>query len=222
MNKPVILCMFSGGLDSTGVLWKLLTAPEYQSYRIHVHHINMVNIERRGRAEKKACMALLQAFRNMGHDFDYTENTIEANFLKAPLFTRFMFDSDVTHFLAANIFEGRRAIRHVAFGLTKDDVFAEPEKANANLVARWKRSAMIFQAALAMTPEAERPRLLRPVINLTKKEIWQQLPESVRSHIWWCRRPVWLSENSFRSCEKCKTCKQMQTLLAQPQAEPIA
>lgn len=47
---PKILLMFSGGLDSTGVFWKLIQEKE----ELHVHHLYLVNKENRAKAEDKA------------------------------------------------------------------------------------------------------------------------------------------------------------------------
>lgn len=44
--------MFSGGLDSTYVLHKILTDQEYAEYDVHVHHMRLVNSEKRAAAEE--------------------------------------------------------------------------------------------------------------------------------------------------------------------------
>ncbi len=49
-----ILCMYSGGVDSTAVVYKLLTELKYSSYDIHVHHISMINLENKHDAELSA------------------------------------------------------------------------------------------------------------------------------------------------------------------------
>ena len=43
--------MYSGGLDSLGMVYRLLTDPEYQDYDLHIHHVHNKNIENRHRAE---------------------------------------------------------------------------------------------------------------------------------------------------------------------------
>jgi tRNA(Ile)-lysidine synthase TilS/MesJ len=76
VNKPIILCMFSGGVDSTGALFRLLTHRDYRSFSIHVHHIHLLNIERRALAEKQACQGILQVFKDMGLAFDYMKTLL--------------------------------------------------------------------------------------------------------------------------------------------------
>ena len=50
-QKSTILAMYSGGLDSLGMVYRLLTDPEYQDYNLHIHHVHNKNIENRHRAE---------------------------------------------------------------------------------------------------------------------------------------------------------------------------
>jgi tRNA(Ile)-lysidine synthase TilS/MesJ len=214
VNKPVILCMFSGGVDSTGALFRLLTHPDYRNFRIQVHHIHLLNIERRALAEKQACQRILQVFKDMGLAFDYSENTLEANFLTPPEYTRFMFDSDVTYFMAGNICEGKRAIQYIAMGRTKSDTWQPNGALNRDLLLRLKRSEHIFHAVMSLTPPEKRPVFIRPVEQFTKAEVWNMLPAEARQHIWWCRHPVWLDNGKqFSTCNKCPTCVAMREIL---------
>jgi len=50
----MILLMFSGGLDSTGVFWKLIQEKE----KLHVHHLYLSNKENRAEAEAVAVKML--------------------------------------------------------------------------------------------------------------------------------------------------------------------
>jgi 7-cyano-7-deazaguanine synthase in queuosine biosynthesis len=47
---PTILCLFSGGIDSTGVLHRLMTDPQYVQHPLIVHHIHIFNRENRAKA----------------------------------------------------------------------------------------------------------------------------------------------------------------------------
>jgi 7-cyano-7-deazaguanine synthase in queuosine biosynthesis len=51
-----ILLMFSGGLDSTGALWQLLQNKENI---VHLHHLYLVNKEKRAEAEQRAVKNIL-------------------------------------------------------------------------------------------------------------------------------------------------------------------
>ena len=41
MEQQIILAMYSGGLDSLGMIYKLLTDPEYKDYVLHIHHVHV-------------------------------------------------------------------------------------------------------------------------------------------------------------------------------------
>ena len=41
MDDSEVLLMFSGGLDSTGVFYKLIN----DKRKLHVHHLNLINKE---------------------------------------------------------------------------------------------------------------------------------------------------------------------------------
>ena len=45
-----------------------------------------------------------------------------------------------------------------------------------------------------------------PVLNMTKREIYDRLPESLRNMFWSCRTPVY-NEKSIAPCGKCDTCR---------------
>ena len=44
-----------------------------------------------------------------------------------------------------------------------------------------------------------------PVMDMTKREIYDSLPESLRNIFWSCRRPVY-NEKNIAPCLKCDTC----------------
>jgi len=41
MEQQTILVMYSGGLDSLGTVYHLLTDPAYKDYRLHIHIVLM-------------------------------------------------------------------------------------------------------------------------------------------------------------------------------------
>jgi 7-cyano-7-deazaguanine synthase in queuosine biosynthesis len=48
-----------------------------------------------------------------------------------------------------------------------------------------------------------------PVLDLTKREIYDSLPESLRDMFWSCRKPVY-TEKNIAPCGKCDTCVKLQ------------
>lgn len=201
--KETILCMFSGGLDSTAVLYKLLTDKQYSDYDIHVHHMHLRNIERRAMAESTAIKKILTYFEeNDFEKFDFTENIIETFFLQPPQFKRFPFDSDVMAFFAANICLGDTTMKKVAVGHTKTDLEFAP-----NLIMRRERMQKILEASYF--PDEVSTEFLYPLIKLTKQETSDILPKELRDLTWSCRNPIYDDDGIPSECGKCLTCKEM-------------
>jgi len=203
--------MFSGGVDSTGVLWKLLSSDDYKDWHIHVHHINIVSQEDRHIAEGYAVDNILKKIRN-DYDFrlfDYTESTIDTSFLRKPLFKNFMFDTDALAFVGAQMCLGNRTIRYIVTGRSKTD----EEESSSHF--RINKSRDVFNACLDGYPEdLEFPTYNPILIHLSKSEIWDMLPEDIRVLTHWCRRPSYFDDNVI-PCGKCNTCKQMNEIRGQ-------
>ena len=74
------LVMFSGGLDSTAMLVKLLTEGAEE---LRVHHIRMANREGRDRAESRAVESILTYVRARHRAFRYSESALDFSELEA-------------------------------------------------------------------------------------------------------------------------------------------
>ena len=72
--------MFSGGVDSTAMLVKLLAGSDEP---LRVHHIHMVNQERRDAAERRAVDAILAYCRKHYRPFRYSESGLDFRALEA-------------------------------------------------------------------------------------------------------------------------------------------
>jgi 7-cyano-7-deazaguanine synthase in queuosine biosynthesis len=185
--KPIILAMYSGGLDSLGTVYRLLTEDEYKDYRIHIHHVHNKNVENRWRAEKIAVDQAVKELRALGFDFIYSESEIGSQ----PYGKRFLFDTDTMNFFAGYVCSVNPDIKLVAMGMQAND-------ANQSLEDRRVRANNILRAFT----DAEK---IFPVEFMTKREIYDMLPASLRNLFWSCRRPVY-TEKSIAPCGKCDTC----------------
>ena len=185
--KPTILAMYSGGLDSLGMIYKLLTEPEYKDYKLHVHHIHQRNVENRDRAEAIAVKMALKELEQLGFDFVYSESQIATQ----PYGINFLYDSDSINFFAGYICSANPSIVNVAMGMQANDH-------NQALEERRKRADKILAAFTDV-------KKIYPVLNMTKREIYDCLPESLRNIFWSCRRPVY-NEKNIAPCGKCDTC----------------
>lgn len=189
--------MYSGGLDSTGMLYKLLTETDYI---IHVHFINNINKENRHNAEKLSCDLCLDWLKINCRPFKYTESVTDFSFLRGS----FPWDVDVTNFTAGQILLNSN-IQYVAIGQTKTDIerrFSDPIK--------FKRSQKILDVILE-TNNSKVEKIF-PISNMTKKEIWHYIPDELRKKTWSCRRPKEVN-GVFFPCNSCVTCLEINQIL---------
>ena len=196
-KKTTILCMYSGGLDSVGALYRLCTDPKYAGYRIHVHHMHLHNIENRARAEMIATRRTLATFARLGHKLDlFTQSAHEYTFMRG----NFVWDMDMCAFMSANMTLINPSIRHVAMGRTKTDV----DSGSDDFSRRMERAQAVFRAVrmLAKAPAG----YIFPVVDMTKREIWDMLPDPLRRAAWSCRQPVYDGRGAPRPCGRCQTC----------------
>jgi 7-cyano-7-deazaguanine synthase in queuosine biosynthesis len=185
--KPTILAMYSGGLDSLGMVYLLLTDPAYKDYRIHIHHIHNKNVENRYKAEAIAVDLATKELTQLGFKFDYSESEIGTQVYG----TKFMYDTDSINFFAGYICSVNSNIVKVAMGMQAND-------ANQRLEERRIRANKILTAFT----DAEK---IFPVLDMTKREIYDLLPDSLKNMFWSCRRPVY-AEKNIAPCGKCDTC----------------
>jgi len=190
MEQQIILAMYSGGLDSLGMVYKLLTEDEYKNYSIHIHHVHNKNVENRWRAEQLAVDIAVKELKRLEFKFDYTESEIGTQ----PFGQNFMYDTDSMNFLAGYICSADPRIVKVAMGMQANDN-------NQRLEERRIRGNKILSAFT----NAEK---IYPVLDLTKREIYDMLPESLRNMFWSCRRPIY-TETSIKPCGQCNTCHKL-------------
>lgn len=179
--------MYSGGLDSLGMVYKLLTDPEYKDYKLHIHHVHNRNVEHRDKAEAIVVSMVLKELERLGFSFVYSESEIGSQ----PYNGNFMFDSDSMNFFAGYICSVNPNIVKVAMGMQAND-------GNHALEERRKRANKILSAFTDVGK-------IYPVLDLTKREIYDSLPESLRNMFWSCRKPVY-TEKNIAPCGRCDTC----------------
>ena len=190
MEQQIILAMYSGGLDSLGMVYKLLTEDAYKDYSIHIHHIHNRNIENRDRAEGIVVPLALKELERLGFKFDYSESQIASQ----PYNGKFMYDSDTINFFAGYICSVNPSIVKVAMGMQAND-------GNHALEERRKRADRILAAFTDVTK-------IYPVLDMTKREIQDSLPVTLKKMFWSCRHPVY-TEKNIAPCGKCDTCHKL-------------
>lgn len=187
MEQQTILAMYSGGLDSLGMIYKLLSEPKYKDYTIHVHHVHNKNVENRYKAEELAVNLALGELKSLGFDFKFSQSEIGTMIYN----NKFMFDSDSMNFFAGYVCSVNPDIVKVAMGMQAND-------GNHALEERRKRADKILGAFTDV-------KKIYPVLEMSKREIYDSLPETVRNKFWSCRKPVY-KETSIERCKTCDTC----------------
>ena len=201
-DKTVVL--WSGGVDSTGALYKILK--EYDD-EVVAHHIHCVNRENRWEAEKKSIDKMITWLKTNVRDFEYSESTIKMD-LK-------FIGWDIMHAMyiggvvVAN--EKTKSPHYKKYKLVLGD---NSEDFNSY---QWKTP--IAQLLSVMTslehPQESQdiPYIWQIMAKTSKQDIWNLLPTFLKENIWGCRRPIW--DDEWVECGKCITCKDLG-------ADPIA
>ena len=197
--------MYSGGLDSLGMIYRLLTDEKYVNYFIHIHHIHIKNVEDRDRAEARITEKALRELSRMGLEYGFSQSEVGS-----PVYVmddgraNFLFDTDSVSFFAGFACSVDPNIAHVAIGMNSTE---RPDTGSANLLKRRRRADAILAAFTDATK-------IFPVADLSKREIFDMLPESLRDKFWSCRTPVnyydlFVNKNVAKECGTCKSCLQL-------------
>ncbi|HEX5768435.1 MAG TPA: hypothetical protein VFX94_09405 [Burkholderiales bacterium] len=187
------LVMFSGGIDSTAMLVKLLTEGTDE---LRVHHIHMQNREGRDAAEQRAVDSILSWCTEHYRPFRYSESGLDFRALEAiPI------DYLSIAFVACQVAIDTPRCSRIAVGALAADTDIE------NRSARQRRvfDAM-YECYRARKLGEPRVEWIYPVYSLPKAEIAAALPAGLLDLTWSCRRPV----GGSRPCLVCKACKARQ------------
>jgi len=194
--------MYSGGLDSCGALYRLLTHADYENSVILVHHVQLKNHESRFIPEKNAVDSTLIALKTYAkRAFYYSESAIDFQFLPYP--SNIPHDADCIAFVAGNLVNIDSQITHVAWGDTKDDLLFLKLKYDQYP----KRMQAVFQSLSLDRQAKNHAKFIRPVGRYTKAEVWKMLPEDLRERCFSCRRPIYHFSGEIQPCWKCMSCE---------------
>ena len=187
--------MFSGGVDSTAMLVKLLAGSDEE---LRVHHIHMVNQERRDGAERRAVDAILAYCRERYRPFRYSESGLDFRALEAiPI------DYLSIAFVACQVAIDTPRCTRIAVGSLSTDTDI------ANRSARQKRvfdeMYACYRARKLGEPEVE---WIYPVYQTPKAALAAALPPELVDLTWSCRTPL----EGLKPCGACKACRARQGL----------
>jgi len=184
--------MFSGGLDSTAMLAKLLAETEDE---LRVHHIRMANREGRDGAEQRAASAIVGWCRERYRPFRYTESALDFQELQAiPI------DYLCVAFVACQVAIDTPGCNRIAVAALARDTDIENRSARQRRV--FDALYECYRARKLGEPEVQ---WVYPVYHATKRELAALLPRELLEMTWSCRRPV-RAADGFRPCGACKAC----------------
>jgi 7-cyano-7-deazaguanine synthase in queuosine biosynthesis len=130
---------------------------------------------------------VLKELERLGFKFEYSESEIASQ----PYGANFLYDSDTINFFAGYICSADPNIVKVAMGMQANDH-------NHSLELRRKRADAILAAFTDV-------KKIYPVLDMTKREIHDSLPDTLKNMFWSCRRPVY-TEKNIAPCGRCDTC----------------
>jgi len=199
------LVMFSGGLDSTAMLVKLLAQSRDE---LRVHHIRMLNREGRAGAEQAAVESILAWCRRHYRAFRYSESGLDFAQLEAiPI------DYLSIAYVACQVAIDTPGCNRIAVASLSRDT---------DIVNRSTRQRQVFDAMYACyrarkLGEAQ-VEWLYPVYECTKAEIAAMLPAELAALTWSCRRPL-ARPGGWTPCGTCKACLARDSVSAQNLAQ---
>jgi 7-cyano-7-deazaguanine synthase in queuosine biosynthesis len=184
--------MFSGGLDSTAMLVKLLTETRDE---LRVHHIRMANQERREGAEQRAVESIVAWCRDRYRPFRYSESGLDFRGLEAiPI------DYVCIAFVACQVaIDTPRCDRIAVASLARD---TDIENRSARQRRVFDALYECYRARKLGEPQVE---WIYPVYHATKPALAASLPRELVELTWSCRRPV-PDGGAWRPCGACKAC----------------
>lgn len=184
-----ILVMWSGGIDSTYTLAKLLAETDHN---IFAHHIELKNVEGRDIAERNAVLKLIPKLKQI-RDFKLT-----ANFIDDSKMPTIVYDMARVCFEAGAV---SKAFYHYSEPVILDEWTIGTHKDEGHWQERWD---IISHATRAAEWSPERKTYMKFFLGelVTKTEEIEYLSNlGLLFDTWFCRTPT---KNGC--CNKCKTC----------------
>ena len=205
--------MWSGGVDSTGGLYKLLKDTRDD---VFVHHIHLKTGNYRWLAEKDAIEEMKPWLRKNVRDFDYSDSTFEYDLSAKDGF----FGWDImTCMYIGGIFARDRECSRIIASESEDDFVTQVPSPG------WRIS---ISQILAIIPSLKDPHMSQsfpeiwqPLTSYKKKEIWDFLPTYLKENVWCCRSPEVdtgpqfirggpKTSKPYIECGKCRACKSLE------------
>ena len=183
-----VIVSWSGGIDSTYVLYHLLKDKDYE---VHAHHVKLLN---RGSMMEKQLQAIkiLEPMLQKVRPFKYTEST---------QYLSMMGDSWISLVDVIRIaYKEEYDTMYVAVNKTENEI--EGERYNQSYEQCISIEMLAASAYINNTYTNHKATLSYfPTRGMTKEEIWNGLSKELQDNVWWCREP-----QGDEVCYECPQC----------------
>jgi len=199
-DKPIKLILFSGGIDSTYLLWYYLTKTDYQIITLHVDL--RVSYNERWKYENYAVENIINYCKNNYRDFYHSKIILDIR-----NFSDGEFEIPAAAFLGSFIARSLSTIDSLTINDGELDYkvrapevsilmgFIEEDNVSKNSIND-KIIELITKEYSNIKSEVE-----KPILSKNKSEIIKEIPPSLLKYTWSCRAPI-----NGEPCGECDTC----------------
>lgn len=191
-----VLIMYSGGMDSTSLLWNIL---EHTDQEVHVHAIHLHNREGRHAAEAQAIHDTIKYIQENQRPFEFSSSTYSW-MSKYPGGK----DMSLALFQAGRVMAGTGEVFNVIYtgdyNMTKEETAEAYGVFNALMVNR--RIKPIWATPIDFMTKVSVDRSLN---------VYLSMPEELRELYWSCRKPV-EGPSGRLTCGVCHACERQQIM----------
>lgn len=169
-----ILCMYSGGLNSTGGLWELITNPKYSKFDILVHHINIIDYNNQFEQQNLVVKNIINTLQNLTDRNLYLSSS-RTGFEHIPPFSQLPHTLTTCAFIAGNLAQIDLDIKLIALGANRTKINDEEYKEQMN------QSWEIFKTIGKYRDYPSLAQFIYPVQEKLPQEILDLLPHSLQN-----------------------------------------
>lgn len=183
------IVFWSGGVDSTLLAYKVLTETTDD---ILLHHVNLLNSDNRNHCELAAIRNIMPLLMQL-RPYVYSESTLDLTCISGT-----SSDEDIMFFLGGRI--------AMAYPYYKKVIFSDgsiSEDYDGSMVERESLRGTQEDYFKVVSWSAKNAHLELPLREMTKKEVWEALPDNIKYFTWSCRFPT----RTNSPCGECVACK---------------
>lgn len=205
-----ILLMFSGGLDSTSLLWVLL---KHTKCQIHAHHVTLIQDHNRHLAEKEAVGKIVEYCKENARDFNISYSTFdESDKIFKGDCSKINVDNQIWNFTSCRVAAYVKPDL-ITFGYINDHnrrVEGEVRIFLHNLYTSFffKKSLRSYVPEFVFPSDYKGFDDMQGLSHSSKKQImiYNSLSDDLKKMFSSCRSPIKNKNDKLESCKDCQAC----------------